>query len=45
MLFRSKDHPAAVIEALMLSRAEFLGGSVQATGELADDATVVIIDV
>ncbi len=44
-LASGKDHPAAVIDALMRSRAEFLGGSVQATGELADDATVVIIDV
>jgi sigma-B regulation protein RsbU (phosphoserine phosphatase) len=39
------EHPAAVIDALMRARAEFLGGSVQATGELADDATLVIIDV
>jgi serine phosphatase RsbU (regulator of sigma subunit) len=40
-----KDHPSAVIDALMRARADFLGGSTQATGELADDATVVILDV
>lgn len=39
------DHPAAVIDALMRRRSECLGGSTQATGELADDATLVILDV
>lgn len=38
------DHPAALIDALMRSRSDFLGGSTQATGELADDATLVILD-
>lgn len=38
------ESPAEVLEALMRARAAFLGGQVQATGELADDATVVIID-
>ena len=40
----STEHPAGVIDALMHARADFLGGSVQATGELADDATLIIID-
>lgn len=44
-LATAKEPPAAVLEALMRARADFLGGSVQATGELADDATVVILDV
>jgi serine phosphatase RsbU (regulator of sigma subunit) len=39
------DHPAALIDALMRLRSDFLGGSTQATGELADDATLVILDV
>ncbi|MEO6096967.1 MAG: PP2C family protein-serine/threonine phosphatase [Fibrobacteria bacterium] len=39
-----QEHPAAVIDALMRLRADFLGGSTQATGELADDATLVILD-
>jgi hypothetical protein len=39
------EHPAAVIDSLMRARAEFLGGSTQATGDLADDATLFIIDV
>jgi sigma-B regulation protein RsbU (phosphoserine phosphatase) len=38
------EHPAAVLDALMRTRADFLGGQVQASGELADDATLVIID-
>lgn len=38
------EHPAAVLDALMKARSEFLGGQVQASGELADDATLVIID-
>ncbi len=38
------EHPAALIDSLMRSRSEFLGGSEQATGELADDATLVILD-
>jgi serine phosphatase RsbU (regulator of sigma subunit) len=38
------DHPAALIDALMHLRSDFLGGSTQATGELADDATLVILD-
>jgi serine phosphatase RsbU (regulator of sigma subunit) len=38
------DSPSDVLEALMRARADFLGGQVQATGELADDATLVIID-
>jgi serine phosphatase RsbU (regulator of sigma subunit) len=38
------EPPAGVIDALMRARADFLGGSVQASGELADDATLVIID-
>lgn len=39
-----KEAPAGVVDALMRERAEFLGGSIQASGELADDATLVIID-
>ncbi|MDB5103051.1 MAG: Stage sporulation protein [Fibrobacteres bacterium] len=39
------DHPAALIDSLMRLRSDFLGGSTQATGELADDATLVILDV
>ena len=39
------DHPAALIDALMRLRSDFLGGSTQATGDLADDATLVILDV
>jgi sigma-B regulation protein RsbU (phosphoserine phosphatase) len=38
------EHPAALIDALMQTRTKFLGGSEQASGELADDATVVILD-
>lgn len=40
----ASEPPAGVLDALMRARSDFLGGSVQATGELADDATVVIID-
>ncbi len=39
------DHPAALIDSLMRSRSDFLGGSTQAIGDLADDATLVILDV
>jgi phosphoserine phosphatase RsbU/P len=39
------EHPAALIDSLMRSRSVFLGGSEQASGELADDATLVILDV
>jgi serine phosphatase RsbU (regulator of sigma subunit) len=39
------EHPASLIDSLMRSRSEFLGGSTQASGELADDATLVILDV
>lgn len=39
------DHPAAQIDALMGMRSDFLGGSTQASGDLADDATLVILDV
>ncbi|MBW8889506.1 MAG: PP2C family protein-serine/threonine phosphatase [Fibrobacteres bacterium] len=38
------ESPAGVVDALMRARCDFLGGSIQATGELADDATLVIID-
>lgn len=38
------DHPAAIIDSLMRTRTAFLGGSEQASGELADDATLVILD-
>ncbi len=38
------EHPAALIDSLMQTRADFLGGSEQASGELADDATLVILD-
>ncbi|MDQ3000893.1 MAG: serine/threonine-protein phosphatase [Fibrobacterota bacterium] len=39
------DHPAALIDSLMRTRSVFLGGSEQAAGDLADDATLVIVDV
>jgi serine phosphatase RsbU (regulator of sigma subunit) len=39
------EHPAALIDSLMRIRTEYLGGSTQAPGELADDATLVILDV
>ncbi len=38
------EHPAALIDSLMRIRSAFLGGSEQASGELADDATLVILD-
>jgi serine phosphatase RsbU (regulator of sigma subunit) len=38
------EHPAALIDALMRTRSDFLGGSEQASGDLADDATLVILD-
>lgn len=38
------EHPSALIDSLMRKRSDFLGGSEQATGELADDATLVILD-
>ncbi|MEO7424688.1 MAG: SpoIIE family protein phosphatase [Fibrobacteria bacterium] len=38
------EHPSALIDSLMRMRSEYLGGSTQATGELADDATLVILD-
>jgi sigma-B regulation protein RsbU (phosphoserine phosphatase) len=43
-LASSREAPADVIGELMRVRAEFLGGSIQASGELADDATIIIID-
>jgi serine phosphatase RsbU (regulator of sigma subunit) len=39
------EHPTVVIDSLMRIRSEFLGGSTQAKGDLADDATLVILDV
>ncbi len=43
-IYSGADHPAALIDSLMKSRSDFLGGSEQASGELADDATLVILD-
>jgi serine phosphatase RsbU (regulator of sigma subunit) len=44
-LSSGSEHPAVLIDSLMRIRSEYLGGSTQATGELADDATLVILDV
>ncbi len=44
-LASGSEHPADLIDSLMRIRSEYLGGSTQATGELADDATLVILDV
>ncbi|MDB5050420.1 MAG: Stage sporulation protein [Fibrobacteres bacterium] len=44
-LVAGSDHPAALIDSLMKLRSDYLGGSTQAVGELADDATLVILDV
>jgi serine phosphatase RsbU (regulator of sigma subunit) len=38
------EPPTSLVESLMRTRSKFLGGSEQATGELADDATLVILD-
>ncbi len=38
------NHPVELIDDLMATRSAFLGGSMQAKGDLADDATLVIVD-